>query len=156
MVRIFRQFVYVGVLTLMVVIGGVAGLRYDLPMGPWILVLAVIPVLGLAFSRRLSRRALPDVCFGAVDTGMLVLPALFGSRFFGVAGAVAGAVIGDALTDAVAGFFEASIAEWLKARHFEESRERITTSLGKMTGCLLGAGVTLTLAQLLGFYPSGG
>lgn len=91
--------------------------------------------------------------FGAVDTGILVVPALFGGLFYGVAGAIAGGVIGDALTDGIAGFFEGSIAEWLRRKGIEESREPITTALGKMAGCLLGSGITLSAALLLGARP---
>ena len=86
-------------------------------------------------------------------SGLLVIPALWGGLAFGVAGAIAGGVIGDALTDAVAGFFEGGIAEWLRERGIEESREAITTALGKMSGCLLGAGMVLSLALLLGITP---
>jgi hypothetical protein len=69
---------------------------------------------------------------------------------YGAAGAVAGGVIGDALTDSIAGFFEGHIAEWLRSRGFEESREAVTTSLGKMSGCLLGSGFVLTIALIAG------
>ena len=79
-----------------------------------------------------------------------------GRILFGVAGAIAGSVIGDALTDAIAGFFEGSIAEWLRAKGIEESREAVTTAFGKMSGCLLGAGVVLSIALLSGIEPKFG
>lgn len=65
-------------------------------------------------------------------------------------GAVAGGVIGDAVTDAIAGLFEGGIARALRERGIEESRDPITTALGKMAGCLLGAGVVLFLLELSG------
>jgi hypothetical protein len=73
-----------------------------------------------------------------------------------VAGAIAGGIIGDAITDAIAGFFEGSIAEWLRKKGIEESREAITTSLGKMAGCLLGSGIVLTTALFVGITPEFG
>jgi hypothetical protein len=73
-----------------------------------------------------------------------------------VAGAIAGGVIGDAITDAIAGFFEGGIAEWLQERGIVESREAVTTSLGKMAGCLFGSGVVLTIALLIGIEPEFG
>ena len=73
-----------------------------------------------------------------------------------MAGAIAGGIIGDAITDAIAGFFEGSIAEWLRKKGIEESREAITTSLGKMAGCLLGSGVILTIALSLVIKPEFG
>jgi hypothetical protein len=62
---------------------------------------------------------------------------------------LAGAVIGDAITDSIAGFFEGGIAHCLRGKGIEESRDSITTSLGKMAGCLLGAGIVLTIINLI-------
>ena len=76
-----------------------------------------------------------------------------GDFTFGVAGAIAGGVIGDALSDATAGLFEGHVAEWLRSQGFEESREAVTTALGKMSGCLLGSGLVLSVAFLFGFSP---
>lgn len=98
--------------------------------------------------------ALPDMMFSAIDTGLLVIPALWGGIAFGVAGAIAGGIIGDALTDAIAGFFGGSISECLGERGIEESRETVTTALGKLSGCLLGAGTVLSVALLFGIKPA--
>lgn len=136
-----------------VAIVGVVMLRYRLPIGPIVLLLGLIPLLGLVISGRSLTGAIPDLVFGAIDTGLLTIPALWGGHLFGVAGAIAGGVIGDALTDAIAGFFEGGIAEWLRARGFEESRESVTSSLGKMAGCLFGAGTVLSIALVLGIVP---
>ena len=70
-----------------------------------------------------------------------------------MAGAIAGGVVGDAVTDSIAGFFEGGIAEWLRKHGIEESREAVTTSLGKMAGCLAGCGLVLSVAFLLGIEP---
>jgi hypothetical protein len=144
---------YVGIITISVAILAVLSLKYRLPTGPIVLGLTVLPVLGLFFS---GRSFLPDLIFGVIDTGLLTVPALWGGVVFGVAGAVAGGVVGDALTDSVAGFFEGSIAQWLRARGIEESREPITTALGKMSGCLLGSGIVLSLAWFVGIEPKFG
>jgi len=133
-----------------VLIAGVAILQYQLPLGPVVLLLGLLPLLALLMARRRLSRALPDLLFGSIDTGLLAVPALLGAAAFGVHGAIAGGVIGDAITDSVAGLFEGSLAEWLRDRGFDESREAVTTSLGKMSGCLLGAGFVLSLALLLG------
>lgn len=85
--------------------------------------------MGLALSKRAFPSATPDLIFGAIDTGLLTIPALWGGLKFGMAGAIAGGVVSDALTDSIAGFFEGSIAEWLQDRGVEESREPITTEL---------------------------
>ncbi len=136
--------------TVLVALLGIATLAWALPVGPIVLLLGLIPLLALRSAGRRLSSAVPDLVFGSLDTGLLAIPALWGGITFGVAGAIAGGVIGDALTDSVAGFFEGHIATWLRERGFEESREAVTTSLGKMSGCLLGSGVVLCAALLLG------
>jgi hypothetical protein len=148
-----KKAIYVAIISIPVALVGVIALRQQFPIGPIVLGLGLVPIAGLLLAKRHLTGAIPDMVFGALDTGLLVIPALWGGIAFGVAGAIAGGVIGDALTDAVAGFFEGSIAEWLRERGIEESREAVTTALGKMSGCLLGAGMVLSLALLLGIKP---
>lgn len=129
---------------------GIATVHGHLPLGPAVLAMAVVPVAALLIARRPLSSAVPDLVFGSIDTGLLAIPAVWGGITFGIAGAIAGTVVGDAITDGVAGFFEGHIAAWLRARGFGESREAVVTSLGKMAGCLLGAGLVLTAAWLIG------
>ena len=133
---------------------GILILKNHLPMGPMVLAMTIIPVLGLLIAKRSIKGAIPDLIFGAIDTGLLTIPALIGGMTFGVAGAIAGGVIGDALSDGIAGFFEGSIAEWLRGKGIEESRESVTTALGKMAGCLAGSGLVLSIALLFGIQPN--
>ncbi len=151
-----KKAVYVALISIPVALFAVIALRQQFPIGPIVLGLGLVPIAGLLLAKRRLTGAVPDMVFGALDTGLLVIPALWGGIVFGVAGAIAGGVIGDALTDAVAGFFEGSIAEWLREKGIEESREAVTTALGKMSGCLLGAGMVLSLALLLGLKPEFG
>ncbi len=144
---------YVTLIALPVAVVGVLTLQHRLPIGPIVLGLAVIPLLGLLMARRSLTGAIPDLIFGAIDTGLLTIPALWGGVLFGVAGAIARGVIGDALSDAIAGFFEGAISERLRSLGIEESREAVTTALGKMSGCLLGSGMILTVALLFGIQP---
>ena len=129
---------------------GLATLHFDLPVGPIILILGFLPLIVLTISGRRVSRAIPDLVFGVVDTGLLTIPALAGGLAYGVPGAVAGGVIGDAITDSIAGLFEGAVAEWLRARGYDESREAVTTSLGKMAGCLFGSGLVLSVALAAG------
>jgi len=145
---------YVGLLCVIVAVIGVLTLESRLPIGPLVLVSALVPLLGIFFARRSIKRAIPDLVFGSLDTGLLTIPALWGGSLFGVAGAIAGGVIGDALTDGIAGFVEGGIAKWLRKKGIEESREPITTALGKMAGCLLGSGIVLSVALVLGIRPT--
>ena len=145
---------YVSIFGILIVVAGILTLTQRLPIGPIVLLLGILPLLGLRLGRRSFKGALPDLVFGALDTGLLAIPALWGGALFGVAGAIAGGVIGDALTDGIAGFFEGGIAEWLRGKGIEESREPVTTALGKMAGCLLGGGFVLSVALALGFAPA--
>ena len=156
MLKLIRKASYVGILALLVAVIGVFSLQYRLPIGPIIIGMALIPLAGLLVAKRSLMGAIPDVIFGAIDTGLLTIPALWGGILFGVAGAIAGGVIGDALTDAIAGFFEGSIAEWLREKGIEESREATTCALGKMAGCLIGSGLILSIALLFGIKPEFG
>ncbi|MBU4257928.1 MAG: hypothetical protein KJ976_02555 [Proteobacteria bacterium] len=151
-----RKASYVGIVALPVALIGVLALRYQLPIGPIVLGLTLIPIVGLLIAKRSLVGSIPDIIFGAIDTGLLTIPALWGGILYGVAGAIAGGIIGDAITDAIAGFFEGSIAEWLQKKGIDESRESVTTSLGKMAGCLFGSGAVLTIALLIGIKPEFG
>jgi hypothetical protein len=151
--KLVKKASYVSIFALPVALIGVLTLRYQLPIGPIILGLTLIPIAGILLAKKSMIGAIPDMIFGAIDTGLLTIPALWGGILFGVAGAIAGGIIGDAITDAIAGFFEGSIAEWLRKKGIEESREAVTTSLGKMAGCLLGSGLVLTIALFIGIKP---
>lgn len=148
--NIFTKGFYVFLVGLPIALMAVFVLKNSLPLGPIVLAMTTIPLLGLVYAERSIIGAIPDIIFGAIDTGLLAIPALVGGITFGVAGAIVGGVIGDALSDGIAGFFEGYIAEWLRDKGIEESRESISTALGKMSGCLLGSGVVLTIAILLG------
>jgi hypothetical protein len=150
---VIRKAGYVAVLGFIVAVGVILTLQWNLVIGPVVLLLSTVPLAGLWLGRRSFLGALPDLIFGVVDTGLLTVPALWGGIVFGVAGAIAGGVVGDALTDSIAGFFEGGVAEWLRERGIEASREAVTTSLGKMAGCLLGSGLVLTIALLFGIVP---
>jgi hypothetical protein len=145
-----KKVIYVGTLGAIVAVVGVLTLQYKLPVGPIVLGLTVVPVAGLLLARRSLKSAVPDLVFGAIDTGLLAVLAVWGGVTFGVAGAIAGGVAGDAVTDGIAGLFEGGIAKWLRGKGIDESREPVTTALGKMAGCLFGSGLAVTLALLFG------
>jgi hypothetical protein len=91
----------------------------------------------------------PDIIFGIIDNGILAVMAIIGGHFAGVAGAIIGGVVGNAITDAIAGIFEGYSAEKLRTNNINEERTIIKSAVGKMAGCLLGAGVVLIFSNWL-------
>ena len=115
-------------------------------IGPAIILLGFIPWIPLRISGRTIRSTGADIVFGAIDTGILGVVALIGASFAGVLGAIVGGAVGDSITDGVAGLFEGRMAEYLRRHGIEESRTPLSSSMGKMSGCLIGVGIVLTMA----------
>lgn len=93
----------------------------------------------------------PDIIFGVVDNGLLAILAIFGGEIGGVMGAIIGGVVGNAVTDGIAGIFEGSIAENIRAAKINDNRTLLGSAIGKMSGCLLSAGAVLMVANLFKF-----
>lgn len=101
----------------------------------------------------------PDFAFGFVDNGIMVFAAILGGSIGsvagatgGVAGAIIGAAAGNTITDGIGGFFEEYISEKQNSMgRFKDKRRILSASLGKMTGCMFGAGLSLTIAWVIGF-----
>lgn len=123
--------------------------------GYWIgLVLILLAALCLAslLPFKISLKSvLPDIYFGLIDNGILAIMAIFGGHFGGVTGAILGGVVGNAITDGIAGIFEGYSAEKLRLQLVHEERTMLKSAVGKMAGCLFGAGVILFIANFLKF-----
>jgi hypothetical protein len=89
-----------------------------------------------------------DIVFGLIDNGILAIMAIFGGKFGGVLGAVIGGVVGNAVTDGIAGIFEGLVAENNGSGKTKDKRTLLGSAVGKMSGCLLGAGFVLIVANL--------
>jgi len=59
------------------------------------------------------------------------------AELFVTAGALTGAIVGNAISDAIAGYFEGNLSEFLHSRGINATRTVMGSSLGKMSGCLL-------------------
>jgi hypothetical protein len=134
------------VIVSVIVIAAVAFVIYHVRyIGPVVFVLGLLPWIPIRLSGRTVRSTGADIVFGAVDTGFLGVAALIGAELGGVLGAVVGGLVGDSITDGLAGIFEGQASEYLRRHGIEEARTPVSASMGKMSGCLLGAGMTLTL-----------
>jgi len=115
-------------------------------IGPVLILLGFLPWIPLKIAKRPIKSVGADILFGAIDTGILGIAALIGASFAGVLGAIVGGAAGDAITDGFAGIFEGRMAEYLRKHKIEEARTPLSASMGKMSGCLIGIGITLTIA----------
>jgi hypothetical protein len=102
-----------------------------------IFVMGFVPILISFFLKIDIKRMIPDIIFGLTDNLLLIIPAIIGAELFGAAGALAGAVVGNAISDAVAGYFEGNISEFLHSKGIDATRTVLGSSLGKMSGCLV-------------------
>lgn len=115
-------------------------------IGLVLLILGFLPWIALLLVGRPIKSVGADIVFGAIDTGILGIAALIGASFAGVLGAIVGGAVGDVITDGIAGIFEGRVAEILRKHGIDEARTPLSSSMGKMSGCLLGIGITLTIA----------
>jgi hypothetical protein len=102
--------------------------------------LGILKIFKIEFSE-----VMPDIVFGVIDNGVLIFAAVLGGIFAGVTGAVLGGAAGNTITDGVGGLFEGRIAEKLRRNNKKIKRTSLSTMLGKMVGCLWGAGIGLIL-----------
>ncbi len=138
----------ISVITLsVVVIAVVCFIIYNkILIGPVLIGLGLLPWIPLKISGRSIKSTGADIIFGAIDTSLLGVAALIGASYAGVLGAIVGGAVGDAITDAIAGLFEGKMAETLRRYGIKEARTPLSSSMGKMSGCLIGIGITLTIA----------
>jgi len=120
-------------------------------MGLALIILALLCLISLLPFKIDLKSTLPDIFFGLIDNGILAVLAIFGGHFAGVAGAIIGGVVGNAITDGIAGIFEGHMAEKLRLKLVAEERTMLKSAVGKMAGCLLGAGVVLIIANFINF-----
>lgn len=123
---------------------------YDTKIIGWVVFsLGLLCLVFLKFSKIEIKHVWPDIIFGIIDNGILAVMAIVGGKIAGVAGAIIGGVVGNAITDGIAGIFEGEMAEKLRQRHISDKRTMLGSAVGKMAGCLLGAGIILIIANFI-------
>lgn len=141
------------ILTLCIIIGAVSisFVERNRWMGIVLILLAFVCILSLIPFKVNLKTVLPDIFFGIIDNGILAIMAIFGGHFAGITGAIIGGVVGNAITDGIAGIFEGKMAENLRSKFIAEERTMLKSAVGKMAGCLLGAGAVLAINSIVKF-----
>ncbi|NCN87129.1 hypothetical protein GW932_04810 [archaeon] len=139
------------VLSILVVGGSIYFIYDKLWIGPAYIAIAFIGIFIAKIGGVEIKSIYADVVFGIIDNGVLIFTAILGGKFAGVAGAVLGGAAGNTITDGVGGLIEGKIAAKLKRDNYEGEKNSFTTMIGKVIGCLLGAGIGLILVWLFGF-----
>jgi len=137
------------ILMLCIVIAAVSVFFIDQPswIGLVLILLAGVCIVSLIPFKISLRSIQPDIFFGVIDNGILAIMAILGGHFAGITGAILGGVVGNAITDGIAGIFEGYTAERLRLLFVPEERTMLKSAVGKMAGCLLGAGFVLIAAN---------
>jgi len=120
-------------------------------IGPAFLFLGLINLVFLWIFKIEIKSVYPDIIFGAIDNGVLVFAAVLGGQYAGIFGAIIGGAAGNTITDGIGGLFEGHIAAHQREYKIDNLRTALSTSLGKMAGCLFGAGIGLILVNLINF-----
>lgn len=118
-------------------------------IGPIFFVMGLCVLGYLKFSKVKFNDFYPDMIFGFVDNFVMVFATTLGGSLAGVGGAIIGGVTGNTLTDGLGGLFEGYIVEHQHKFKIDNVRTAFSTMLGKIAGCLFGAGIGLTLMWLI-------
>ena len=120
-------------------------------VGPAFLVMGLILLASLKKVFRINIKSIyPDIGFGIIDNVVLVFTAGLGALYAGVFGAIVGGATGDTIADGLGGIFEGQIAENQRKYKINNARTPLSTMLGKVVGCLLGAGIALMIIWFIG------
>ncbi len=114
-------------------------------IGPIVLLFGALIISSLFLFGRSCKSVFPDVLFGMIDNGALVILALVGASFLGTLGAIVGGALGNVITDGFAGIFEGYQANQNIKQGVKDERSPVSTAFGKMAGCLIAMGLVLTV-----------
>jgi len=122
--------------------------KSNLIIGFVLILLSFLCIISLIPFKIKIKSIQPDIIFGLIDNGILVIFAIWGGEIAGIAGAIIGGVVGNAITDGIGGMFEGYWAERLRSKNIKEERTILGSAIGKMAGCLFGAGFILIIVSL--------
>lgn len=104
--------------------------------------------IGVSSLFRIELRSLYlDLIFGIISSVILVTSAILGGIYGGISGAVIGALAGNTVASGIGAVFEGRMIE--KENKIKYNRNPLTITFGKVTGCLIGAGLALIIIWLI-------
>ena len=146
--NIFIAIINVVILTIIILAITYLSINQKKVVGPLLFLTGIISLMPALYFKIPFKLLKSDIIFGLIDNGILVVFAIIGAELFGIFGAVVGGAVGNAITDAFAGIFEGLEAQKIK----NGRRTALSVAIGKLAGCLFGAGVVLTIGwTILGF-----
>lgn len=127
--------------------------EYKPLIGPVFLILGFLALIPISVGEKFHiSSSLSDILFGLIDNGIFIIAALIGADLAGVLGAIVGGAVGNSISDAIGGIFEGKFADHMKKKGVNQDRMALYASLGKLAGCLFGAGLILVVIwTILGF-----
>jgi len=136
-------FAIINIAVLTIIILGVSYLSINQKMliGPLLILLGIVSLVPALLFKIPLKLLRSDIIFGLIDNGILIIFALIGAELFGIFGAIVGGAVGNAITDGFAGIFEGFDAQKMKS----VKRTALSVAIGKLAGCLFGAGFVLTI-----------
>jgi len=115
-------------------------------IGPIFIILGFVTLTPLWIGKEFHlNSSFSDVLFGFIDNGIFIIAALIGADLAGILGAIVGGAVGNAISDAIGGIFEGEFANWMEKKGVPQERTTLQSSIGKLAGCLFGAGAVLLI-----------
>jgi len=139
--NVFTAIINIVVLTIIILAITYLSINQKKLVGPLLFLTGIISLMPALLFKIPFKLLKSDMVFGVIDNGILVVFAMIGAELFGIFGAIVGGAVGNAITDAFAGIFEGLEVQKMK----NGKRIALSVAIGKLAGCLFGAGVVLTI-----------
>jgi hypothetical protein len=120
--------------------------EYKPLIGPIFIILGILTLIPIWVGEKFHlSSSFSDILFGFIDNGIFIIAAIIGADLAGVLGAIVGGAVGNSISDAIGGIFEGKFADWMKKKGIPQERMALYSSIGKLAGCLFGAGFILLI-----------
>jgi hypothetical protein len=125
-------------------------IEYKPLIGPVFIILGLVTLIPIWVGEHFRlESSFSDILFGMTDNGIFIIAAIIGADLAGILGAIVGGAVGNSISDAIGGIFEGEFADWVKKKGVPQERTALNSSIGKLAGCLLGAGLVLLVLWTL-------